>query len=189
MSIVYQEQQLLIEQSIEHSCTEVSQTRIQCLKSTVLWIPAKNDTRKDWKWVHSDGKLGLNKYLIYQTFDVESLLLIGSYFITVVTIVMLWVWILITTMSGACWTWVCCGHCTRWWWEWTLDVPHHFLFRNRDFQWAIYRICIFHGCWFSTVSVVFSVSINQIFKLYSNICTWKTKCASAMEIRKQKKST
>lgn len=109
--------------------------------------------------------------------------LMGTYYITIemtaVTIVVLRIKIMIVIVARAGWTWVSGWHCTSWWWKRTFDILQStLLFRNWNLKRSINSIRILNGCWFAGWRIMLSILVHQIFKLYSNICTWETQRAS-----------
>lgn len=98
---------------------------------------------------------------------------------TVTAIIMLWIDVMIV-VSRAGGTRIRCRHCTRWRWKWTLDILEcRFLFGNRYLEGTIDGVCILNRCRFTRRrTIMFSILIDQILKLYPNICTWKTQRAT-----------
>lgn len=93
-------------------------------------------------------------------------------------VIMLWINVMII-MTRAGGTRVCCRHCTSRWWKWTFDVlQRRFLLGNWNFEWTIDGSWIFNRCRLAGRRVMLAILINQILKLYPNICTWKAQCAA-----------
>lgn len=124
-------------------------------RSTVRWIP---------------GKIKTSAWVFFEWIFVTHYVAIG-----VTAIIRLGIKLMVVIMTRAGGTRVSSRHCARWRRKRTFDVLQcTFLFRYRNLERTINRVCVLDGCGFATRSIMLSiVLVRQVLKLYSYICTWE----------------